>query len=195
MFFKVKRTEKLKRFYFTSFFCECFFFRRVLFLCSQKRLIYSINFHLKLFLTFLFFKVSWGISPRGAGYTFGEDVTARWNSANGLVLTVRAHQLVMDGFQYTHNNQLLTLFSAPNYCYRCGNQVSMFFSQKRLTQRFFFLCLSSFLLFVLVSFTFSSLSFLHRFFLFLVSFQFFVFFFIVFFSFLVSSLSPVCSSF
>jgi serine/threonine-protein phosphatase 2A catalytic subunit len=70
-------------------------------------------------------RVSWGISPRGAGYTFGEDVTERWNSKNGLILTVRAHQLVMDGYQYTHNNQLLTLFSAPNYCYRCGNQAAI----------------------------------------------------------------------
>jgi len=66
-------------------------------------------------------RVSWGISPRGAGYIFGEDVTHRWNQANGLVLTVRAHQLVMEGYQYTHSDQLLTLFSAPNYCYRCGN--------------------------------------------------------------------------
>jgi len=70
-------------------------------------------------------RVSWGISPRGAGFTFGEDVTTRWNSMNGFVLTVRAHQLVMEGFQYTHSNQLLTLFSAPNYCYRCGNQAAI----------------------------------------------------------------------
>jgi len=66
-------------------------------------------------------RVGWGISPRGSGYTFGEDITAKWNTTNGLVLTVRAHQLVMEGFQYAHNYQLLTLFSAPNYCYRCGN--------------------------------------------------------------------------
>jgi len=70
-------------------------------------------------------RVGWGISPRGAGYTFGEDVTARWNHTNGLSLTVRAHQLVMEGYNYTHNNQLLTLFSAPNYCYRCGNQAAI----------------------------------------------------------------------
>jgi len=70
-------------------------------------------------------RVGWGISPRGAGYTFGEDITARWNLANGLTLTVRAHQLVMEGFNYTHNQQLLTLFSAPNYCYRCGNQAAI----------------------------------------------------------------------
>lgn len=78
---------------------------------------------------FLFFQVSWGISPRGAGYIFGEDVTNRWNTTNGLVLTVRAHQLVMEGYQYTHSDQLLTLFSAPNYCYRCGNMVCTFFSR------------------------------------------------------------------
>jgi len=70
-------------------------------------------------------RVGWGISPRGAGYTFGEDITARWNLNNGLTLTVRAHQLVMEGYNYTHNNQLLTLFSAPNYCYRCGNQAAI----------------------------------------------------------------------
>jgi len=70
-------------------------------------------------------RVSWGISPRGAGFTFGEDVTARWNANNGFTLTARAHQLVMDGYLYTHSDQLLTLFSAPNYCYRCGNQAGI----------------------------------------------------------------------
>jgi len=70
-------------------------------------------------------RVGWGISPRGAGYTFGEDITARWNLTNGLTLTVRAHQLVMEGYNFTHNQQLLTLFSAPNYCYRCGNQAAI----------------------------------------------------------------------
>eukprot|EP01126_Amoeba_proteus_P042672 TRINITY_DN4647_c1_g1_i4.p1 TRINITY_DN4647_c1_g1~~TRINITY_DN4647_c1_g1_i4.p1 ORF type:complete len:302 (-),score=30.62 TRINITY_DN4647_c1_g1_i4:309-1214(-) len=70
-------------------------------------------------------RMGWGTSPRGAGYTFGSDITRGWNLTNGLTLTVRAHQLVMEGFNYTHDQQLLTLFSAPNYCYRCGNRAAI----------------------------------------------------------------------
>jgi len=40
-------------------------------------------------------------------------------------LIARAHQLVMDGYSHVHNNKCVTIFSAPNYCYRCGNQASI----------------------------------------------------------------------
>lgn len=38
----------------------------------------------------------WGISPRGAGYTFGQDISEAFNHNNGLTLVSRAHQLVME---------------------------------------------------------------------------------------------------
>lgn len=38
----------------------------------------------------------WGISPRGAGYTFGQDVSTKFNHDNNLTLVSRAHQLVME---------------------------------------------------------------------------------------------------
>jgi hypothetical protein len=38
----------------------------------------------------------WGISPRGAGYTFGQDISETFNHSNGLTLISRAHQLVME---------------------------------------------------------------------------------------------------
>lgn len=38
----------------------------------------------------------WGISPRGAGYTFGQDNSETFNRTNGLTLIARAHQLVID---------------------------------------------------------------------------------------------------
>lgn len=41
-------------------------------------------------------KVGWGLSPRGAGYTFGLDISEAFNKRNGLSLIARAHQLVME---------------------------------------------------------------------------------------------------
>jgi diadenosine tetraphosphatase ApaH/serine/threonine PP2A family protein phosphatase len=49
----------------------------------------------------------WGISPRGAGYTFGQDITERFNHNNGLKLIIRAHQLVMEGYGWHHGNALV----------------------------------------------------------------------------------------
>jgi len=67
----------------------------------------------------------WGISPRGAGYTFGQDISEQWNQTNGLTLILRAHQLVMEGYNWAHEENVVTLFSAPNYCYRCGNRAAI----------------------------------------------------------------------
>ena len=66
-------------------------------------------------------RCGWGISPRGAGYTFGADVSEQFSHANGLSLVARAHQLVMEGHNWCHDQAVVTVFSAPNYCYRCGN--------------------------------------------------------------------------
>nr|CDS33620.1 serine:threonine protein phosphatase 2A [Hymenolepis microstoma] len=67
----------------------------------------------------------WGISPRGAGYTFGQDISEQFNHSNDLSLISRAHQLVMEGFNWCHERNVVTIFSAPNYCYRCGNQAAI----------------------------------------------------------------------
>ncbi|KAG0338426.1 hypothetical protein BG004_007243, partial [Podila humilis] len=67
----------------------------------------------------------WGISPRGAGYTFGQDVSETFNHNNGLTLIARAHQLVMEGYNWCQDRNVVTIFSAPNYCYRCGNQAAI----------------------------------------------------------------------
>lgn len=70
-------------------------------------------------------RTGWGISPRGAGYTFGQDISEQFNRANDLKLVARAHQLVMNGFNWSHDQHVVTIFSAPNYCYRCGNEAGI----------------------------------------------------------------------
>lgn len=29
------------------------------------------------------------------------------------------------GYNWCHNQNVITIFSAPNYCYRCGNQAAI----------------------------------------------------------------------
>lgn len=70
-------------------------------------------------------RCGWGISPRGAGYTFGQDISDQFNHANSVTLIARAHQLVMEGYNWCHDRNVVTIFSAPNYCYRCGNQAAI----------------------------------------------------------------------
>ncbi|XP_075590998.1 uncharacterized protein LOC142597865 [Dermatophagoides farinae] len=68
---------------------------------------------------------TWGVSPRGAGYVFGATAVEQFCHANNITFIARAHQLVMDGYKWWFNKMLVTVWSAPNYCYRCGNSASI----------------------------------------------------------------------
>ena len=70
-------------------------------------------------------RLGWGVSPRGAGYIFGSDISKKFTQRNNLMMVNRAHQLVMKGYNWSHEQLVCTLFSAPNYCYRCGNQAGI----------------------------------------------------------------------
>jgi serine/threonine-protein phosphatase 2A catalytic subunit len=56
-------------------------------------------------------RCGWGISPRGAGYTFGQDISEAFNQNNGLTLVARAHQLVMEGYNWSQDRNVVTIFS------------------------------------------------------------------------------------
>lgn len=71
------------------------------------------------------FVTGFQISPRGDGYLFGPDVTARFHHLNKTQTMIRAHQLVHQGYDFQFDYQVLTVWSAPNYCYKPTNYASV----------------------------------------------------------------------
>lgn len=55
-------------------------------------------------------------SERGAGYKFGLEAIHNFLKVNQFRLLIRSHQYVENGFEYSLNNQVLTVFSSSNYC-------------------------------------------------------------------------------
>tara|TARA_Y100000389_G_scaffold46376_1_gene41335 strand:+ start:6816 stop:7739 length:924 start_codon:yes stop_codon:yes gene_type:complete len=58
----------------------------------------------------------WNESERGVSYVFGKDVIKKFLKDNNLELIIRAHQVVEDGYEFYANRDLVTVFSASNYC-------------------------------------------------------------------------------
>jgi len=67
----------------------------------------------------------WGESDRGVSFTFGEDVVTKFLARTDLDLICRAHQVVEDGYEFFAKRQLVTVFSAPNYCGEFDNAGAM----------------------------------------------------------------------
>lgn len=67
----------------------------------------------------------WGENDRGVSYTFGPDVVTKFLARHDLDLICRAHQVVEDGYEFFAKRQLVTLFSAPNYCGEFDNAGAM----------------------------------------------------------------------
>lgn len=72
----------------------------------------------------------WGLSPRGAGFLFGGTITKSFVHNNGIDLIARAHQLAMEGYKLMFDQTIVTVWSAPNYCYRWNQQYQWQSTQK-----------------------------------------------------------------
>lgn len=55
-------------------------------------------------------------SQRGVGYEFGYKAISNFLKENKYRLLIRAHQQIQNGYEYSLDNQVLTVFSASNYC-------------------------------------------------------------------------------
>ncbi|XP_071692158.1 serine/threonine-protein phosphatase PP1 isozyme 6-like isoform X1 [Rutidosis leptorrhynchoides] len=78
----------------------------------------------------------WGVNERGVSYVFGADKVSEFLEKHDLDLVCRAHQVVEDGYEFFANRQLVTLFSAPNYCNEFNNDGAMMSVDEHLTCSF-----------------------------------------------------------
>ena len=85
--------------------------------------------------------MGWGENDRGVSFTFGPEIVSKFLAKHDLDLICRAHQVwlgacgtaavhpqlqvVEDGYEFFAKRQLVTLFSAPNYCGEFDNAGAM----------------------------------------------------------------------
>ena len=61
---------------------------------------------------------------------YGPDRVDQFLKANNMTMIIRAHECVMDGFERFAKGQLITLFSATDYCSRHKNAGAILVIQK-----------------------------------------------------------------
>ena len=72
-------------------------------------------------------------NDRGVSVIFGEKIVTEFNKKNDLDLIIRAHQVVDDGYEFFAQRQLITIFSAPNYCGEFDNSAGIMIIDEALT--------------------------------------------------------------
>lgn len=68
---------------------------------------------------------AWEDNERGVSYVFGPEIVTLFLKKHDLDLVCRAHQVVEDGYEFFSKRQLVTVFSAPNYCGEFDNSGAM----------------------------------------------------------------------
>ena len=68
---------------------------------------------------------TWAVSPRGAGWLFGDKVATEFNHVNGLKLIARAHQLVNEGYKVSPPFIACQILLTPNSTISLRNPLSL----------------------------------------------------------------------
>merc|ERR1712190_180241 len=68
---------------------------------------------------------TWGENDRGVSFTFGAEIVRSFLKKHDLDLVVRTHRVVEDGYEFFAGRQLVTVFSAPNYCREFDNAAAL----------------------------------------------------------------------
>lgn len=76
-------------------------------------------------------------SKRGGGHIFGSDAVKSFLSASGMEMIIRGHECVNEGYRYSFDNTLLTLFSASGYCGCMDNRGAVCKLKKDMKCEFF----------------------------------------------------------
>lgn len=64
-------------------------------------------------------------SRRGTGWLFGVEALTDFLENNNLTTIIRGHECVENGYEWCFNKQLLTVFSASNYCGTSMNKAAV----------------------------------------------------------------------
>jgi serine/threonine-protein phosphatase 5 len=75
-------------------------------------------------------------SKRGVSIEFGPDVSKKFLNDNNLELLVRSHQTKDEGYEIERGDQVITVFSAPNYCDQMRNKGAFIIFQENMTPDF-----------------------------------------------------------
>ena len=78
-------------------------------------------------------KDGFGENDRGVSVIFNGTVVKNFLKNNELDLICRAHQVVEEGYEFFADKQLVTVFSAPNYCGEFDNSAGIMIIDDSLT--------------------------------------------------------------
>lgn len=68
----------------------------------------------------------WAPNERGVSFIFGQDIVKKFCAKHDIDLVCRAHQVVEDGYEFFgEDRNLVTIFSAPNYCGEFDNDAAI----------------------------------------------------------------------